>query len=146
MTENEKKVREWISLYGRHGTQTGPLGMAFDALLAEHRAEVSAARDAALEAAAAALRKKQDPEVWSEWDYAEEIVSSLKSQPARRFLDAEEVERVLRRNWENHTGDAGDAVLNVSRELGLDLGTTPASEEQLETPRCDKCTGTELKP
>lgn len=126
---------------------------ALDTLLAEHRAEVEClngaiaaatklaglARDAALEEAEAACRDTFDIYKQSETEggqvmaevaqQLEQDIRALKSQPARRFLDAEEVERVLRRNWENYTGDAGDAVLNVSRDLGLDLGAAPASEE-----------------
>lgn len=107
MNENTKALTSFFCAVaaGRHMSSTDAEQAAghLDAILAAHRAEVAAvkneyeaarderdeaqerlssARDAALEEAKEALRAKQEPVMWTEWDEAEELISALQSRPA----------------------------------------------------------------
>lgn len=51
MTEHEKTLRDWLSLYQKHGTLTaGPLA-CLEAMLVEHRAQIERKKHQAAQAA-----------------------------------------------------------------------------------------------
>lgn len=117
MSENEKRLRELLAS-ARPWSSEG--ASRLDALL-------SAARDAALEDVKRALKSDGRP--------ALVVVDSLKSQPARRYLDAEEVQRMLHRIAHAPSSKARAAKARmlergartkigykVAELLGLDIG------------------------
>lgn len=141
MSENEKRLREaFAHMSGPTAAMRTTLARELDALLAEHRAEVetlrrnladaqmdahenaealSSARDAVLEEAKMVFRAKQNPVTWTEWDEVEDMLTAMKSQPARQFVDVDKVREVL----DFITTEAGcfDVVRDAKRRLGIDL-------------------------
>jgi len=153
MSEAEKRLRAWMDdmAYGLPNIRaTGAVEL--DALLTEHRAEVSSARDAALEEAAMTCRAVGTAPVcpWEfDIDEAEARIRALKSNPGECYLPEAKVREVLLRirheaetdtrlEYADVCGGGWAAAGEVARRLGVDLdakGETP-EEPWCQTPGC----------
>jgi len=136
MSEAEKRLRTWMDdmAYGLPNIRAA--GAAeLDAILAEHRAALDAARDAALEEAATTCRAVGTARVCP-WDYdideAEARIRTLKSNPAGRYLPEAKVREVLLRirheaetdtrlEYADVCGGGWAAAGEIARRLGVDL-------------------------
>lgn len=128
MSENEKKPE----MMDDFADQMAYLADTHPTLADRLESHFAAARDVALEEAALILDAEESDlrEPGGDEGAAETVaglasrIRALKSQPARRFLDAEEVVRVLS-GWVED--DINTAMRAVAEALGLDLDATPAS-------------------
>lgn len=135
MNEHEKRLRASITEDSNTMVQKREMRDALDALMAEHKAALSAARDAALEEARVAAKRRLyelglSASLCIE---AAKIIDALKSRPAERYIPAEKM-------WEKAGAILSDVgsddyergvergVRTLCGELGVDLDATPAKD------------------
>jgi hypothetical protein len=173
MSEHEERIRDTaVRVWGADAPSTKTVLSALGALLAEHRAEVAAARDAALEEVCTGLAKQADGAVREGEDDVADVLNSthdwvhgLKSEPARRFIPEDAVRDVLSDLWHGTGGDGSEQYDSACRDfateaahrlgvtLDVRLGTPPARRyvdvERVNAaaphgcPGCIKCSANE---
>jgi hypothetical protein len=116
MTENEKRLRGWLTTYQQHGTLTALARGYLDGVIAEHRVALSAARAEALEEAA------MEADAHGVHVTARNI-RHLKTSPRSASIPVERVREEARRLITTHlTGEAEvRAVATLADSLGANV-------------------------